>query len=421
MSNRIQLNIAGFSLTVTTEEDAERVLSLADALEKDISTVIGGTSASTGKAAVVCALDYFDRLQKSEEASVHLRNQIRDYLGEAASAKLMIDEREKTIEHLNRQLAQSAPSEKAEALLSQLNEEKEKNVLLCRELDDVNGRLRELTHRLEASDKMLEDAAQKNDELEQLRLRVKELEESPDRQNETVSLINEASHDELQALRDDLEDLTEEADRLREENEQLTGQRDTLGLRARQAEEQAEVLRNQLETLESLIEEEGFALPSDEKPADTDESRSLDLETCKDCVKYIMAHPELGEEALWQDEDDTYDRDRAVAYIKELALLYRQEKTLTEGDDCDISSEISSGDLFPADDEDKQEPIQSSLFDSIGYGDSKDEAPLYGGIPAHMGEEYEKDIVETLPESPVKGFVFPDEDMPDLNWTEEVF
>lgn len=248
MANRIPLVIAGFNLTVNTEEDREYVEALAKTLEKDMLALMDGPANATGsKAAVVCALDYCDKLRKANGSAINMRNQIRDYLADAANAKLIIDEREKTIEKLSHQLAESTPSDRLSEMSERLAAEKEKNTLLYRELDQLTAELDEARH-----------AAPKSDDT------------AADRIAELEAQIQEAS--------DDLADMAEDSRQLRDQNALLSSQKEALLARAAAAEEQSELLRRQLETLEQMIEEEGGnpePLPEQDIVEDLEQSRPV--------------------------------------------------------------------------------------------------------------------------------------------------
>lgn len=280
MVNRIPLSVAGFSLTVNTEEDRAYVEALAKTLEKDMLALMEGPANATGsKAAVVCAIDYCDKLQKANSSAINMRNQIRDYLADAASAKLIIDEREKTIEKLSHQLADSTPSERMGEITAQLAAEKEKNTLLYRELDKLTADYDQASERagsLAAAESRCAQLEQANERLTAELYEAKERAGSGNAASGRISeleaknerLISElyelsSAHSELEArlqqLTDDLEDMTEDSRQLRDQNLLLSSQKDSLISRAAAAEEQSELLRRQLETLEQMIDEEGGA------------------------------------------------------------------------------------------------------------------------------------------------------------------
>ena len=93
VANKFSLNIAGISLIVNTDEEAEHVRYLNDTLNSDLKTVLeANKSASVTNAAILCALDYLDRFDKANKNASNMRNQIKDYLSEAANSKMMYDD-----------------------------------------------------------------------------------------------------------------------------------------------------------------------------------------------------------------------------------------------------------------------------------------------------------------------------------------
>ena len=202
MPNRVPLEIAGFKFAVFTEEDTSQFEQMAAQVNNDIMTIMTGpAAASSGKAAVVCALDYYDKLKKAELSAVNLRNQIRDYLAEAANAKLIIDERERTINQLTRQLTDSSPSKRVEELLNQVNTEKEKNVLLYRELDSMTAQLEQANTRAEQLEPLVGELAEARARIAELSVLQKELGEANRRISELENtLIPHDPREQISAL-----------------------------------------------------------------------------------------------------------------------------------------------------------------------------------------------------------------------------
>lgn len=94
--NKILLKIAGISILISTSEDEEYARALADDIDTDVRGIIeGNPSASVTNAALLCAIDYLDAYRKANRSSNNLRNQIKDYLADAANAKLQFDEERK--------------------------------------------------------------------------------------------------------------------------------------------------------------------------------------------------------------------------------------------------------------------------------------------------------------------------------------
>ena len=94
--NKILLKIAGISILISTSEDEEYARGLAEDIDTDVRGIIeGNPSASVTSAALLCAIDYLDAYRKANRSSNNLRNQIKDYLADAANAKLQFDEERK--------------------------------------------------------------------------------------------------------------------------------------------------------------------------------------------------------------------------------------------------------------------------------------------------------------------------------------
>ena len=92
MSNKITLSIAGFTLIINTSEEEEHVRKLSAILNGDLQNILRNSNASVTNAALLCALDYLDRADKANHSANNLRSQIKDYLSDAASAKLQLDD-----------------------------------------------------------------------------------------------------------------------------------------------------------------------------------------------------------------------------------------------------------------------------------------------------------------------------------------
>lgn len=91
-TNKVKLNISGASYSVLTEEDPKYVQLLGKELDLKMAEIMkANTRASTTQAAVICALDYADAASKATLTADRLRDQIKDYLDDASSAKSKAD------------------------------------------------------------------------------------------------------------------------------------------------------------------------------------------------------------------------------------------------------------------------------------------------------------------------------------------
>ena len=104
-ANKIKLEICGSNYVIATTDTEEYVLSLAEKLDTDMSQMPTATpSASVTTAAVMTALGYLDELKKSTSGADNMRAQIKDYLEDAAKAKLELEEERREVERLRREL-----------------------------------------------------------------------------------------------------------------------------------------------------------------------------------------------------------------------------------------------------------------------------------------------------------------------------
>lgn len=86
--NKVKLNIAGASYVINSRDSEEKVLELAAVLDRDMREIMEKTpSASITAAAVLCALTYLDKLDKSNRGADNMRNQVKQYLEDADRAR----------------------------------------------------------------------------------------------------------------------------------------------------------------------------------------------------------------------------------------------------------------------------------------------------------------------------------------------
>ncbi len=91
-ANKIKINIAGAEYSIIAEDDVKYVQALGKALDLKMSDIMKSNSRiSTTQAAVLAALDYADEAHKSTLTADRLRDQIKDYLDDASSAKSKAD------------------------------------------------------------------------------------------------------------------------------------------------------------------------------------------------------------------------------------------------------------------------------------------------------------------------------------------
>ncbi len=104
-ANKIKLEICGASYVIATTDTEDYVLGLAEKLDADMTQMMtNNPSASIATAAVITALGYLDELKKSTSGADNMRAQIKDYLEDAAKAKLSAEEARREVERLRREI-----------------------------------------------------------------------------------------------------------------------------------------------------------------------------------------------------------------------------------------------------------------------------------------------------------------------------
>ena len=92
-TSKVRLNICGSSYVVNTSESEVYMKNLADRLNLDMNELMASSnSVSITTAAVMTALNYRDELEKASGSADNMRRQIKDYLEDAASAKMAAEE-----------------------------------------------------------------------------------------------------------------------------------------------------------------------------------------------------------------------------------------------------------------------------------------------------------------------------------------
>ena len=104
-ANRIKLEICGSNYVISTTDSEEYVLGLAEKLDADMSQLLSTNhTASVTTAAVIIALGYLDELQKNASSADNMRSQIKDYLEDAAKAKLAAEQARREVERLQKEV-----------------------------------------------------------------------------------------------------------------------------------------------------------------------------------------------------------------------------------------------------------------------------------------------------------------------------
>ena len=133
-ANKIRLEICGATYVVSSTDTEPYVTELAERLDKNMNEVLSNNpSASVTTAAVLCALEYLDEWQKATSGADNMRAQIKDYLEDAAKAKMAAEEARREVERLKREMEilqnsqteQSTEPEAEESVELELEEDEE--------------------------------------------------------------------------------------------------------------------------------------------------------------------------------------------------------------------------------------------------------------------------------------------------------
>lgn len=103
--NKVKLHIGGAEYSILTDDDVQYALSLGKDLDLALNHLMKENARlSTTQAAVMLALGYADELKKTGSAEASLREQIKDYLEDASSAKKSADLAKREAEKAKRAL-----------------------------------------------------------------------------------------------------------------------------------------------------------------------------------------------------------------------------------------------------------------------------------------------------------------------------
>ena len=104
-TNKVRLTIAGAEYSIITEEEKKYVKDIGRELARAITKIMKATNRkSTTQAAVLAALDFADECKKATQTADRQREQIKDYLDDASSAKSKADWARHESESLKKEL-----------------------------------------------------------------------------------------------------------------------------------------------------------------------------------------------------------------------------------------------------------------------------------------------------------------------------
>ncbi len=105
MANRIKVTILGNTYTITTDSEEERIRRIERQLEEDLTEIMDSKrNLSSVDALVIIALNLLDQLDAGEEATDRMRDQLSQYLEDAARARIELEEARREVERLKREL-----------------------------------------------------------------------------------------------------------------------------------------------------------------------------------------------------------------------------------------------------------------------------------------------------------------------------
>lgn len=85
---KVKIVIAGVPYNIVTDNNPEYTVSLANEIENRINSVSGaGSTVSPTQAAALTLLDYADELRKITAENENMKQQLKEYLADAAQAK----------------------------------------------------------------------------------------------------------------------------------------------------------------------------------------------------------------------------------------------------------------------------------------------------------------------------------------------
>nr|WP_317398673.1 cell division protein ZapA [uncultured Gemmiger sp.] len=104
-TSKVRLNICGSSYVIATTESEDYMQNLADRLNLDMNELMSSSNTvSITTAAVMTALSYRDELEKASGSADNMRRQIKNYLEDAASAKMAAEELRRENDSLRKQV-----------------------------------------------------------------------------------------------------------------------------------------------------------------------------------------------------------------------------------------------------------------------------------------------------------------------------
>ena len=85
---KVKITIAGIPYTIATDNNPEYTINLANEIESKINSIMkNGSFVSPTQATALVILDYADQANKLAEENENMKQQLKEYLADAAQAK----------------------------------------------------------------------------------------------------------------------------------------------------------------------------------------------------------------------------------------------------------------------------------------------------------------------------------------------
>ncbi len=102
--NLYDIVVGGITFKIVTDEDEAYVNELVETIDSDLNAILEDNNIPIMNALILCALDYLDKHEKARKGSANMRNQIKEYLTDAATSKLLLEEQSKRNEELSEEV-----------------------------------------------------------------------------------------------------------------------------------------------------------------------------------------------------------------------------------------------------------------------------------------------------------------------------
>ena len=140
MKNVVKVQLAGRSYNLTSTETPDYTIRLSRELNKRLDMIMSQSeSLSSLDAALLCAMDCLDELTKATRNVENIRSQIKDYVDDAAQARLAAEEANKELRVLRAKTEELQSELKKRTTVIRYDNDKVENArdMLSREIDEA--------------------------------------------------------------------------------------------------------------------------------------------------------------------------------------------------------------------------------------------------------------------------------------------